>query len=259
MHWYTNILAFAYRNLIFTKRNMFSFAEIIFWPAVSLFSVGLMGDFLQLEEMTLSFILTGAITSGVLQVTQLDVSYSLLYDVWSKSLKHTFLAPVREYEYLIGSWVIGIVRGSCVFVLLTLCARWIFAFHLPPLIPLMVYLLGLYFCALIIGMSVCCLVLTFGQRVEVTAWSLAVLLMLLSGIYYPVNMLAHPFDTIAAFIPVTYFLEYIRIHHHFDPVHTHILAKGFGLCAVYFFIIRSLIRWASRRARVTGMILRLSE
>lgn len=259
MNWQNKILAFSYRNLMFTKRNIFVFAEILFWPFISLLSIGLMGDFLKIEAFTLSFILTGAITSGVIQVTQLDVSYSLLYDIWSKSLKHTFLAPIKGYEYLLGAWFIGIVRGSIVFILLTICARWIFNFHLPSFIPVFIYLAGIYVCALIIGMSVCFLILTFGQRVEVTTWSLAILLMFLSGIYYPVNLLAQPFKTIAAFIPITYFLEYIRTYHHFEPVFSHLLLKGFALCGVYFFVLRMLIMRASRKARITGMILRLSE
>jgi ABC-2 type transport system permease protein len=83
------IFAFAYRNWIFAKRNFFAFAEILFWPFVSLVSIGLMGNFLDLKSNLLNFVLTGAIASGVLQVTQLDVSYGLLYEIWSKSIKHT--------------------------------------------------------------------------------------------------------------------------------------------------------------------------
>ncbi|MBD3271091.1 MAG: ABC transporter permease, partial [Elusimicrobia bacterium] len=254
-----NIIAFAYRNLMFTKRNLFVFAEILFWPMVSLFSVGLMGDFLRLEDLTLSFILTGAITQGVIQVTQLDVSYSLLYDIWSKSVKHTFLAPVKEYQYLIGSWFIGILRGSAVFIILSQCARIIFGYQLPRIVPVLIFLTGLYLCALIIGMSVCSLVLFFGQRVEVTAWSLAIFLMLISGIYYPISMLPGPFPTIAEFIPITYFLEYIRSFHRFTPVLDHLLIKGFGLGIMYFFILRFTIYLATKKACRSGMILRLSE
>ena len=107
---FTKIFAFAYRNWIFAKRNFFAFTEIVFWPFVSLVAIGLMGNFLDLKGNVANFVLTGAITGGVLQVTQLDVSYSLLYDIWSKSLKHTFLAPVAPYHYVLGSWLIGMIR-----------------------------------------------------------------------------------------------------------------------------------------------------
>ena len=128
---FTKIFAFAYRNWIFAKRNFFAFTEIVFWPFVSLVAIGLMGNFLDLKGNVANFVLTGAITGGVLQVTQLDVSYSLLYDIWSKSLKHTFLAPVTPYHYVIGSWLIGMIRGSVVFLLLAIFSYLAFGFTLP--------------------------------------------------------------------------------------------------------------------------------
>src|SRR3989338_11577929 len=61
--WFKRCLAFAYRNFLFATRNLFAFMELLFWPMVSLISVGLLGDFLQLQEKALAFVLTGAITA----------------------------------------------------------------------------------------------------------------------------------------------------------------------------------------------------
>src|SRR5262245_49723094 len=91
---------------------------MLFWPFMTVLSVGLMGDFLKLEENTFAFVMTGAVASGVLQVTQLDVGYSLMYDMWSKSVKHTFLTPAGLTPALMGAWIVGIVRGSIVLALL---------------------------------------------------------------------------------------------------------------------------------------------
>lgn len=233
--------------------------EILFWPVVSLLSIGIMGSFLGLEENLLAFILTGAIASGVLQVTQLDVSYSLLYDIWSKSIKHTFLAPVNQYDYIIGSWIIGILRGGVVFVMLALFSAKAFNLALAGTIPTIIFLAGIFISALVIGMLVCLLIMFFGQRVEVTAWSLSTLLMLASGIYYPVNFLPGPFKAIAAAIPLTHFLEYYRSFYGFTPLFSHSLFWGFGLTAVYASIFFVLLDFAFDHARKTGMILRLSE
>src|SRR3989344_1521360 len=123
--------AFAYRNYIFAKRNIFFVIEILFWPVMTLLTIGLMGGFLKLEENALSFVLTGAIASGVLQVTQLDVGYSILYDVWSKSIKHTFLTPVGLTPSLLGSWMTGILRGTFVLAILLYLSRRFFDFHIP--------------------------------------------------------------------------------------------------------------------------------
>ena len=46
-----------------------------------------------------------------MSVCQLDVAYAVLYDVWSKSVKHQFLAPIGVRHLTIGSWLIGILRS----------------------------------------------------------------------------------------------------------------------------------------------------
>ena len=256
---FTKIFAFAYRNWIFAKRNFFAFTEIVFWPFVSLVAIGLMGNFLDLKGNLVNFVLTGAITGGVLQVTQLDVSYSLLYDIWSKSLKHTFLAPVTPYHFVLGSWLIGMIRGSVVFVLLAAVSYASFSFTLPSIGMTLIFVSGIYLNALVIGMMVCFLVMLFGQRVEITAWSLATLAMLISGIYYPVSYLPAWVMHIASVIPLTFFLEHFRAGYGFTPVFSYPLAKGYALLAAYLLLFFWALRYAFERSRRSGMILRLSE
>lgn len=255
----TRLFAFTYRNFIFAKTNFFAFMELLFWPIVGLVSVGVMSSFLALQQNFLGFILSGAIISGVLQVTQLDVSYSLLYDVWSKSIKHTFSAPITEFEYITGSWIIGMARGLVVLLMLAFASGKIFGFYLPPLLNTLVFVVGIFLNSLIIGMMVCFLILNWGQKVEVTAWSLSQVVMLLCGIYYPVNYLPKSLTFLSQFIPLTYFMEYLRKFYGFTPYFPHSLLKGFALTFIYIMILFGLLRYAFIRAKKTGMILRLSE
>ncbi len=43
--WGRRCLAFFLRNFLFGVRNIFTFIELLFWPSVSLISIGLMGDY----------------------------------------------------------------------------------------------------------------------------------------------------------------------------------------------------------------------
>src|SRR5512136_2608878 len=179
--------AFVYKNWIITKRTVFSFFEILFWPVVSMFSVGLLTVFLKLDKDTTGFILTGVISMSCIQVCQIDVAYVLLYDLWSKSLKHTFMAPVHPFHLIFGSWLIGLMRSLCVFVLLSAFSivAFDFSFLQAGWVPLFLFLLGLHLIAAVIGVSVCILVLLFGYKAEVAAWSMVSLVYLICGIYYP--------------------------------------------------------------------------
>jgi ABC-2 type transport system permease protein len=234
-------------------RNFFSFVELLFWPLVSVISVGLMGDYLELGDETLNFIMTGAIAGGVLQVAQLDVAYSLLYEVWSKSLKQTLLAPVGVTETLFGSWVIGVIRGLFIFVVLSICSVLMFGFTFPALPVTLIFLTGLLMSAFLLGLLVNVVILSFGQKAEITAWMFAYLFMILCGIYYPVEILPAFFKGIAQSIPITYFLSYFRGGSIQDAV------IGFALVVFYFIAGLFLLRFAYHRARAKGTIIRLSE
>lgn len=260
MNWQiSRINAFVYRNWIFALKNMFSAVEIFFWPIIGILSIGLMAGFLKMQQKYIDFLITGAVMSGVLQVSQLDVAYGFLYDVWGKSLKQTYIAPVRNIDFIIGSWLVGCIRGTLAFILLYFLGHWWFAFNMPPIGAIIFSLLGIWLTAAIIGMTVIFFIMNFGSRIDVIAWMLSILMMLACGIYYPVTYLPPWLTTVAKFIPLTYFLEYFRSGYGFPLSFTHPLIKGFGLSAVYIIILYSMIELAYTRAKKSGMILKLSE
>jgi len=254
------IWAFVIKNWIITKRNVFSLFEILFWPVVGFFSVGLLTHFLELNADMSGFILIGVISMSVIQVCQIDVAYVLLYDLWSKSLKHTFIAPINPFQLIVGSWLIGVIRSFIVFLLLSILSALVFGFDFlkPGLGSLSLFLLGLFLISVLVGISVCILVLLFGYKAEVAAWSITSLMALICGIYYPVSILPSPLPEIARAIPLTYFLEYFRSYYGFKSGEN-LLGWGFGQVGVYLIIEVVLFKIVLHRARRTGALIKLSE
>src|SRR5258708_29241324 len=80
--------AFALRNLKMASRNVFLLSELLFWPVVGVIGIGLMARFLELSPEATSFILIGQIAFSTVSVCRLVLAYAVLYDVWSKSVKH---------------------------------------------------------------------------------------------------------------------------------------------------------------------------
>ena len=255
------IWAFVYKNWIITKRNVFSLFEILFWPVVGFFSVGLLIHFLDLDSNMSGFILIGIISMSVIQVCQIDVAYVLLYDLWSKSLKHTFIAPVHSFQLILGSWMIGIVRSLFVFILLSVSSHFAFGFDFfrPGIGALILFLLGLFVISVVVGITVCILVLLFGYKADVAAWSFSYLMALLCGIYYPVSILPTPLPEIARYIPLTYFLEFFRTFYGYPGELKNLLGWGFGLTGLYLIVEAILFRVVLRRARRIGTLIKLSE
>lgn len=255
------IWAFVFKNWIMTRRNVFSLFEILFWPVVGFFSIGLLTIFLGLDVNKSGFILIGIISMSVIQVCQIDVAEALLYDLWAKSMKHTFIAPIHPFQLVLGSWLIGVIRSFIVFLLLSLFSFYAFGFDFlrPGLLPLGLFLLGLFLTAASVGITVCVLVLLFGYKAEVAAWSLSSLMALVCGIYYPVSILPFPLPEIARAIPLTYFLEYFRSFYGFNGGFQNVSGWGFGLIGLYLIVEAILFKAVLHRARKTGVFLKLSE
>lgn len=254
------IWAFALRSVLMASRNIFFFFELLFWPVVGVLSIGLLTRFLHLGAPETSFVLIGTIALSTIQVCQLEVSYAVLYDVWSKSMKHQFLAPIGVRHLTTGSWAVGVVRGLLVFALLAVLARWSFGFDVLAAGAgnLAVFLVGCFLMAWVIGVVVCTLVMQFGTRAEASAWASVNLVLVLAGIYYPISILPGPAAALAAWVPLTYFLDAYRSHYGFPADFAHPIAVGLTLSAVYLALSHWSLVAAIGRARRTGQLLKMS-
>ncbi len=257
-------MAFAYRNYAVTKNEFYAIFEMLFWPVVSLLTIGLLGEFLSLESEEISFILIGVIALSVIQIAQIDVTYVMLFDMWSMSLRYVVVTPVPFYRMVLGAWLFGSARGLVSFTLLVLLSSSLFNFtiKLDPL-ALTVFLIGLFVSALLIGVLNCVLILVFGRRAEIFAWTLTAIVMIFCGIYYPVSVLPEPFRTAGLLIPITHFLEYFRSFYGFDPTSFGPLASplliGVIESMVYLIALLVIAELSMRRARKTGLVLKLSD
>ncbi|VVB84337.1 ABC-2 type transporter [uncultured archaeon] len=247
-----------YKSWIMAKRNFFTIFEVLFWPFIGLMSIGLMAGFLAMGQNALSFILIGAIAFSIVQVCQIDVAYVMLFDMWSKSIKHTFIAPVRGHHLIIGSLLFGILRGSLVFIILLILSFYAFGFNflVAGAVPVLIFLAGLFLTSASLGILVCISILKFGQRAEVAAWTMTGIMMFICGIYYPVSVLPESIQLIARAIPLTYFLEYMRSFYGFG--HANVML-GFALGIFYFVAGIIALDRAVIMARRSGILLRLSE
>jgi ABC-2 type transport system permease protein len=253
--------AFAYRNVIMARRNVFFLFELTFWPGVAMLSHGLLTRFLVLDRRMTAFILVGTVALSAIQVCQLDVAYAVLFDIWSKSMKHQFLTPIGIRHIAIGSWLVGVARGLVVFALMAAIGSRAFGFDFVGAGPgqLALFLFGCFLTSLVIGLLVCALVVLFGTRAETSAWAAVNFVVMLSGIYYPVAILPRGVQAVSAAIPLTYFLDAVRQGYGFAPQFAHAWLTGFALSGLYVVLAHWGLASAITRSRRTGLLLKLSE
>jgi ABC-2 type transport system permease protein len=255
------VTAFALRNVQMASRNIFLIFELLFWPVVGLLGIGLMARFLELSPEATSFVLIGQIAFSTVSVCQLDVAYAVLYDVWSKSVKHQFLAPIGVRHLTVGSWLIGIVRAVVVFTLLAGLGWWAFGFDAlhAGVGPLLTFLVGCCLTAWVVSVVVCTLIMRLGARAETAAWASVNFVLTLAGIYYSVAVLPGPVAALSAAIPLTYFLDAYRAYYGFAAEFPHPLVTGLGLTALYVVLSHWGFVAAVRSARRSGLLLKMSE
>jgi ABC-2 type transport system permease protein len=253
--------AFARRNLQMALRNVFLVFELLFWPVVGVLGIGLMARFLALSPEATSFILIGQIAFSTVSVCQLDVAYAVLYDVWSKSVKHQFLAPIGVRHLTTGAWLVGILRSVVVFALLSAVGWWAFGFDALHAGPgaLVAFLIGCWLTAWTVSVLVCTLLMLLGAKAETAAWASVNFVLTLAGIYYSVAVLPKPVAALAAAIPLTYFLDAYRAHYGFPAEFAHPLVKGLALAALYVALSHWALVAAVRSARRSGLLLKMSE
>lgn len=253
--------AFAIRNLQMASRNVFLLFELLFWPVLGVVQIGLMSRFLTLSAEETSFVLIGQMAFSIVGTCQLDVAYSVLYDFWSKSMKHHFLAPIGIRHLTVGSWVVGILRGTLVFALTGGLAWYAFAFNpfAAGVLPVVVLLVGCFLTAWIVGVFVCVLIMLFGGRAETSAWASINLVLALAGIFYPVSLLPWWAAAVGAAIPLTYFLDAYRAHFGFTAEFAFPVVTGLVLSALYVALSHVTLHAAVGRARRTGLLLKMSE
>jgi ABC-2 type transport system permease protein len=253
--------AFALRNMKMASRNVFLLFELLFWPVVGVLGIGLMARFLQLSPEATAFILIGQIAFSTVSVCQLDVAYAVLYDVWSKSVKHQFLAPIGVRHLTVGSWLVGIARSLVVFALLAALGWWAFGFDAlhAGVAPLVIFLIGCSLTAWSVSVLVCTLIMRLGARAETSAWASVNFVLTLAGIYYSIAVLPKPVAMLASAIPLTYFLDAYRAHYGFPAEFAHPLLIGGSLAVLYVALSHWALVAAVRGARRSGLLLKMSE
>ncbi len=264
MNWRTDLIqisGFFYKIWLITKKRLYHLFEILFWPAIGLVSVGLLTRFLSLGSEMTAFILVGVIALSVVQIGQLDISYVILYSVWNKSLKHEMAAPIGPFHIIAGTWAMGVAHSILVFALLSVFSAYAFGFRFldSGLLPLTLFFTGLTLTAAVVGILVCALAFRFGGRSHVAANSIVSVLTLVSGIYYPVEVLPESIRMVSFVIPLTYFLEYFRSFYGFSPTSSHPLVTGYGLLAVYLAPASLTLAYALHHSRKSGILLKMSE
>jgi ABC-2 type transport system permease protein len=204
------IMSIARRHAYVLQRSPHRLFDVMVWPAVDVIMYGAIGAFAASHATTgaqevLMVLLVGVVLWHLIYQTEIALATGFLEETWSRSLLSMMASPMREWEYVAGVALFGLVKLVAGVAAVALVAWAVFSFRISSmglgLIPVGAVLLAVGWA---IGMVVIGLVLRFGNGAEVLAWGILFVVMPLSGTFYPVSALPgflHPF---AELLPTTH-------------------------------------------------------
>lgn len=203
--------AFIERNLFLVKRYWgWEFAFLIYAVASAL-SITFIGAEQENQVLILSLMI-GAIFWNYLSIVFGFIAETVAWERWEGTLEYTFMAPIRRWVQLLGSTMFavlyGLVHTTVMLVVLTL----FFGLDLSGAnfgtAAVMMVLGSASFIG--IGMMAAVLPLMYVERGAQMTFVLQSLLLLVSGVYYSVEVLPDWMQVLSRFSPATYVLDGVR-------------------------------------------------
>ncbi|WP_267961082.1 ABC transporter permease [Thermus caliditerrae] len=203
--------AFVFRDFHLTRRYfswvlVFTFYAIVNAATIALIGVA-QGDF----RLTLTLVL-GALLWSYLSAMYQEIANSIAYERWEGTLEYTFMAPVSRLVHLLGvslfATFYSVVRTAVILLGLALFVD--LNLQGANLLGVLVVLLVGSLAFMGLGLMAAILPVMSPENGAQATNILQGILLLVSGIYYPVSVLPAWVQPLAYLSPATYALEASR-------------------------------------------------
>ncbi|MHB8648137.1 MAG: ABC transporter permease [Thermomicrobiales bacterium] len=210
--------AFVARNIHLVRRYWgWEIAFFVFTVAnsLSIMYIGKAQQTVNSPEATQRLILylgIGTLVWSYLRAVFDSISEMIAWERWEGTIEYTMMAPVSRLTHLLGtalfSIVYGVVRTGILLVILSSFFR-VDLSHVDATAAAIVLLIGsLSFVG--VGMVAAVLPLLFPERGAEMTFVISGILLLVSGVYYPVSVLPGWMQPLATVSPATYVLRGMR-------------------------------------------------
>jgi ABC-2 type transport system permease protein len=158
------------------------------------------------------YVLIGTSVWSYLSVTFEGVTDLITIERWEGTIEHTFMAPISRFTHLVGSCWYAVAHGMLFTFLQLLVVSAFFKLdlsHANYLTAVFMLLIGsVSFIGFGIGASV--LPLLYTERGSQMSYIVRAILLLVSGVYAPIQILPGWMQLLAHISPATYVLEGLR-------------------------------------------------
>jgi ABC-2 type transport system permease protein len=203
--------AFFYRDWQLTRAYWSWVVVFTFYAIVTSATVALIGVAANDPQLTLTLTI-GVLLWSFLSVLFNEISMSIAFERWEGTLEYTFMAPVPRLVHLMGVSLFAVCyslfRVICVLAGLSLMMDLAFQWTQLPGLLMVLAVSSLAFIGL--GLIAAILPVISPERGAEATNILQGVLLLISGVYYPVEVLPQWIQPLALLSPATYALRASR-------------------------------------------------
>lgn len=213
------IYGFIERNLNLFKR--FFAWELVWmiyhltWALSTAFMANAMGVISGAEMDTariMVYLLIGSVAWTYLSSIFLEMGWQVTVERWEGTIEYTFMAPVKRSLHMLGSSAFAVLYGliRSVFVVVVVLA--VFSIDLPKADYMTAFVLTLIASVSFIGMGMMAAVIPLisPEKGTQAVHIIEAVMMLFSGIFYPLEILPGWMQAVARWSPATYVLDGVR-------------------------------------------------
>jgi ABC-2 type transport system permease protein len=191
---------------------------------------------------------------------QLGFTFSFLEEVWSRNVANLMMSPLQPAEFAASLMLMSLIRLVVGMAPVTLLALVMFGFNVYGLgFALVAFFANLVFTSWAVGLVVSGLILRNGSGAQSFAWSVMMLLLPLSCVYYPVSILPVWLRPIAWLLPPTYVFEGMRAALLDGLFRADLMLEAFALNLIYLGLGFAAFMLLMQSARHKGALLTMGD
>ncbi len=206
------------RNVYLTRRYLLWDLAFFVWTVANTLTIVFIAEGIEATggeidvERTTTQLLIGAVVWAYLGIIFEFITETVAWERWEGTIEYTFMAPLSRAMHLGGSGVFAVLYGLVRAILLFAVVALFFGLSMPDanfpaaLVILMVASVAFFG----IGMMTAVLPLISPEKGAQLGFVAQGMLLVVSGVYYPVSVLPDWMQWLATISPATYALEGIR-------------------------------------------------
>jgi ABC-2 type transport system permease protein len=217
-HEFIGLFGMVERNWYLVKRYLWWEIAFFFWTAANTLTIVFIaegveatGGQVDINELT-TILLIGAVMWSYLGIVFELLIETVAWERWEGTIEYTFMAPLTRAVHLLGTGIFaifyGLVRASIVFVVIAA----FFGLDMPNADYFSAFvLIGVASISFVgIGMMTAVLPLISPEKGTQFGYVAQGLMLVVSGVYYPVSVLPEFMQWLATISPATYALRGMR-------------------------------------------------